>query len=377
MSDSKLPRLRLPINPSIENLKKQAKRLMRKESALTLQQAQHQLAAQYGCKHWVELLHMVETSNRGATQKIDVRHDVEPLPDASNRSDLAAVKNILEKGSFTQHDLDQALARAVLNFKKRKEIAELLVEYGADPDGQYGGNYGPIVFVTGECHDPDGLQFLIDHGADVTFGPIETKYGLATPMIHTLGSYSRTSNERKHRCIDILLANGAMVPEEVTPPMLAIHRGDTKTLAELLKADPSLVKQTYPTMMSGNMDLRGGSLLHLAVEFCEKECVGTLLDHAADINIQAEIINGIGGQTPVFHTIATNYNAGADVLQYLVDRLGKQIDLSIRGTFRLSDSIQSLPITALEYAEQAIKDDVPEWRRSKQKEIDLLKSLVL
>src|SRR5262249_17709255 len=204
---------------------------------LSLQQAQHQLAIEHGCRNWVELTHVVETMSRGATERVNVRSEREPLPAAANRSDVEAVRRILRDGPFTQHDLDLALARAVLRFDERRAIAELLVAHGADPDGQYGSNYGPIVFVTGECLDRGGLQFLIAHAADVTFGPMMTKYGPATPMGHTLGSYSRGHNERKHRCIEILLKHGAVLPPEVTPAMFAIHRGDAGGLAELIGGD--------------------------------------------------------------------------------------------------------------------------------------------
>ena len=64
---------RLPVNPSIENLKKQAKRLAKEHPDLSLQQAQHRLAVQYACKNWDELSHVVETMSRGATQTVDVK----------------------------------------------------------------------------------------------------------------------------------------------------------------------------------------------------------------------------------------------------------------------------------------------------------------
>ena len=341
---------------------------MKSRSGLSLQQAQHQLATEYGCANWTELLHVVETMSRGATQLTEVKAEMEPLPAAANRNDLESIKHILRDEPFTQHDLDLALARSVLRFNERRAIAELLIEHGADPNGQYGSNYGPIVFVTGECVDPDGLQFLIDHGADVTFHAVATKYGGATPMSHTLGTYSRGCNDRKHRCIEILLKHGAIVPPEITPPMLAIHRGDAALLAESLERDPSLVSLRFPDMPYGNIALRGAGLIHLAVEFGEIECLDALLDHGADINLPAEVIDGIGGQTAIFHAIGTNNGAGIPVLEHLAQRVGKKIDLSIRATFRLYGEPQMNPMTPLEFAERAAGEDVPNWRRASAKE---------
>ena len=309
---------------------KTSQALAKIQPQLSLQQAQHQLALEYGGKNWDELLHIVETMSRGARQTENVKYKMEPLPAAANRGELDAVQKILRDGPFTQHDLDLALARAVLRFNERRAIAEILIEHGADPDGQYGSNYGPIIFVTGECLDPDGLQFLIDHGADVTFAPVATKYGGASPMSCTLSTYLRGHNDRKHRCIEILLKHGAKIPPEISPPMLAIHRGDAKSLTNLLDRDPSLVSRTFTSMPYGNIDLRGATLLHMAIEFGEIECTDVLLNRGASINQPAEAIDNIGGQSPIFHAIATNQNAGLAVLEHLLKRGDQRIDLSIR-----------------------------------------------
>jgi len=369
------PRKRLPVNPSLENLKKQAKRLAKSRPDLSLQQAQHQLALDYGCANWTELSRVVETMSRGATEATSGKHDMEPLPAAANRNDLDAVRRILSNGPFTRHDLDLALARSVLRFSERKAIAEALIDAGADPDGQYGANYGPIVFVTGECLDPDGLQFLIDHGADVTFPAVVTKNGGATPMSYVLGAYMRGANERKHRCIDILLRHGAAVPSEVTAPMLAIHRGDAAALAGCIDRDSSLLARRFPDMPYGNIGLRGAGLLHLATEFDELACIDVLLDRGADVNLRAVVIENVGGQSPIFHAIATIHGAGIPTLEHLVRRAGRRIDMSIRATFRLFGEAQAAPVTPLEYAESSSAPDVPDWRRAGERELKLLKSM--
>src|SRR5207247_2142112 len=162
--------------------------------------------------------------------------------------------------------LDLALARAVGNFNKGRAVAELLIEHGADPDGQYGSNYGPIVFVPCETLDPDGIQFLIDHGADVTFKPIDTKYGPASPL---------------------------------------------------------------------NGELRGATLLHMAIEFGEIEIAELLLDRGANINARSKITDGIGGQTPIFHAIASPQpDWYIRPLEFILKENSNWVDLSIKGTFK-------------------------------------------
>jgi ankyrin repeat protein len=252
-----------------------------------------------------------------------VKDQMQPLPTAANASDLPKVQSILASGEFTQHDLDLALARAVLRFKERAEIARVLLDHGANPDGQYGSNYGPIIFVTGETLDSGGLQFLIDAGADVTFAPIETKYGRQCPMSYFLGSGVRGKNADKHRGIEILLQNDAFVPPEITPAMMAIHRGDVKLLGKLLDENPSLVSQRFAEMPYGNISLRGATLLHAAVEFDELECCTELLQRGACADATAEVVDGKGGQTPVFHAV---FNARHNMLMKLLES-GAELDI--------------------------------------------------
>jgi len=367
-------RKRLPINPSSEHLRKQAKRLATSATG-TLAEVQRDLAREYGCDTWAELMRMVETMSRGADQLEGGHSAMEELPAAANRNDLARVRALLAQGGFTQHDLDLALARSVLSFAQRREIAELLLAHGADPDGQYGANYGPIVLVTGECLDPDGLAFLLQHGADVGFPPLPSKYGPTSPMIATLGTYARGANERKHRCIDLLLAHGAPVPSGITSEMLAIHRGDSTTLAGLLDRDPDLVNQRFPEMPYGNIRLAGGTLLHLAVEFGELSCVEVLLAHGADINARAMVVDGLGGQPPLVHAIATIHAAGLPVLEHLLRRAGRWIDREARSRFVLFGEPIPQPMTPLEYATWAATESIPAFRRTTAAEFTLLRGL--
>lgn len=375
------PRKRLPVNPSLEHLQKQAKRFVRQNPALKLAAAQLTLARDYGCKNWGELAHMVETMSRGADQTFSVSRESESLPKASRAVDIDLIRNTLSAGRFTRHDLDAGLAHALwygdaATWPKRKAIADLLLEHGADPDGQYGSAYGPIVFGTGECISVEGLETLIEAGADITSAPLQTKYGLHCPMSHILGTYIRGRNDAKHRYIDLLLQHGAYVPPEVTDPILAIHRGQATELGQLIENKPELVNQHFRDMPYGNMILRGATLLHCAVEFGEPECIVELLKRGADINARAEIIDGIGGQTPLFHAIATNQGDSFSTLEFLVRNVSKDIDPSVRATWHRPGEVQSKPMTPLEYAEYASREEEPKWKRATKDEVALLRELV-
>ena len=331
MSASDSPRKRLPVRPSAEHLKKQAKRSAKADN-VPLAKAQHRLAGEYGCRDWAELMRVVETMNRGGDQLADVKRDVEPLPAAVRKRDVGLVRRLLDAGGFTQHDLDAALAHAAWYggdapdvLAVRKQLFDLLLAHGADPDGQYGSAYGPIVFGTGECQSPDGLQWLIDAGCDVAAPPVDTKYGRLCVLDHWLGTYVRGSdNARKRRGIDLLLAGGAYVPSAVTPAVLAVHRDDAARLGELIDADPSLVHRRFDDLPYGDVALRGVTLLHYAAQFGPTACARLLLDRGAHVN-------GMGGDgsTPL-HAAAGNGPIGMVELllrhgarEWLGDKAGK------------------------------------------------------
>lgn len=341
MSESQPSRKRLPIKPSEEHLRKQAKRWARLKS-IALHEAQHAVAREYGAASWPQLMHVVETMLRGADPLSATRYEMEALPKAANSTDLPRVRAILESGEFTQHDLDLALARSVLRFKERGSIARLLLDHGADPDGQYGSDYGPIVFVTGECLDPDGLQFLIDAGADVTFAPIQTKYGLQCPLSYWLGTYVRGRTDAKRRGIDLLLARGAFVPTEVTPAVLAIHRDDVAWLRDELSRDPGLHEREFESLPY--LDLKHLTLLHYACEFEAIACADALL--RADANPRRHADRAI---TPLHLAARNGPRALVELLirhnakTWLADHEGKSpIDYARDGVAPDKDSIVHL-----------------------------------
>jgi len=390
------PRKRLPVQPSIEHLKKQAKRRAKSDS-IALAEAQHRLAGEYGCRNWAELLHVVETMRRGSDQLSNVKATIEPLPAAVRTRDVPAVRRILESGEFTPHDLDKGLAHAAWYggdapdvLAARKTLFDLLLDAGADPDGQYGSAYGPIVFGTGECQSPEGLQWLIDAGADVAFARVETKYGHVCPMDTWLGGYGRGHNAQKHAGIELLLRHNAFVPPEVSPPILAIHRGDAAELGRLIDADRTLLRRTFADMPYGNIELRGATLLHCAVEFGEIDCIEAILARYRgwgdlDLNSKADVIDGVGGQTPIYHAIHSSAHANFYTLEHLVRHHGRRIDMGVRATWRGTagwairdfDPTRT-PLTPMEYAQIAARDIDPKHAHfypKLQETIDLLRPL--
>jgi ankyrin repeat protein len=128
-------------------------------------------------------------------------------------------------------------------------------------------------------------------------------------------------------------------------------------------------------MPYGNISLLGATLLHCAVEFGENACIDELLKRNANINARSEIIDGVGGQTPIFHAIATNAAANLHTLEFLAQRAGAAIDMSIQATFRLFDKPQPHPITPMEFAESSLGTSNPNRHIRGEVELALLREL--
>lgn len=344
----------LPSRPNIDHLRSTAKRhldeLRKIDPEAKLHTTQLQLAREYGFPSWRALKAYVDAV---LAPSDDWRTRPESLPEAADRKDIERVRELLQKPDVAQHDLDLALARGLCGQGDdstrdvRFAIADLLIDAGANPNGQYGGNYGPIVFAICEGLDADALEYLIAHGADVSFGPISTKYGMQTPMSHTF-TYVRGRNAAKHRCVELLIQQGAVYQES---PALCIHRGDVAGLRDEIQMDPGLLHQCFSEWNGiGNLNLGGATLLHFAIEFGERDCVDLLLDAGADMNLKAEVFQGAGGQTPIFHAIQSWKGAHFSLLRHLVQREGDRIDWSAKAVLRLHGENELSEVSALDYA---------------------------
>ena len=59
-----------------------------------------------------------------------------------------------------------------------------------------------------------------------------------------------------------------------------------------------------------------------------------------------------------------------------MQNVGKDIDTSVRATWRRPGEVQSKPMTPLEYAETASREEEPKWKRATKHEVALLRELV-
>lgn len=285
-----------------------------------LSDAQLVIAREYGFARWSELklrikthpeAHILETAIRAdnrdevvrllrqnpALLHIPVRSGNwgPPMSHAANLGRLEIVQAVAQLGA---RDFQHAFDRAILQGKI--DCARWLHSNGARPEPG-------IIMGACETLNPAGVRFLAELDA-----PFTNRDGdRLAPLALVLGTYSRNP-AGKHEVLDIFAAHGYSLPDT---PMMAFHRGDTARLKDFLR-DPALVQRRFagdeifpPELgcresgMCGT-PLEGAALLHLAIEYDEREIFDLLVAHGADVNARATVdSNGFGGQTPLFNAI--------------------------------------------------------------------------
>ena len=174
-----------------------------------------------------------------------------------------------------------------------------------------------------------------------------------TALDYLLGTYVRDP-EVLSACIEILLRFGGKSKYEF-PAILAVVRGRIAEVAALLDENPDLLHQRFPGLDFGTtagrmLTLRGGTLLHVAVEFQNIDAVQLLLDRGADVNAPAMVDEaGTGGQTPIFHAATQTGDAGLPVVQLLVERgANLRVRAKVAGHYEAPGEV--MECTPLEYA---------------------------
>ena len=171
-----------------------------------------------------------------------------------------------------------------------------------------------------ETHSPTEIEQCIANGIDVN-----ELIGGQAPIELLIGMYLRS--ERFSACIEVLLAAGTQYDD---PPLLAVLRGEADDLKRLLDDDASLAaaKHTLPHAFT---PLEGVTLLHICAEFNKVDCATALIAHGADVDARAATdTDGLGGQTPLFHTVNSHRNFAYPMLKFLLDN-GASVDVNLKG----------------------------------------------
>jgi hypothetical protein len=255
-----------------------------------------------------------------------------PMSHAANMGLLNMVKTIAALGA---KDFQHAFGRALLHGDI--ETAQWLYEHGA--------TFTPGI-IMGSCETLNeyGFGFLDDAGVSFT----NDKNDKLAPLAMVLETYSRNP-AGKHAILQRFRKRRYHWADS---PMMAFHCGDLDRLKIHLQHDPGLInrrfsyREIYPPELGCADDLRSGlhgtpidgtTLLHLSIDFDEREIFDWLLEQRADVNTTAIIDKeGFGGHTPLFNAIVSDaYVNGRQRDAYMVQRLlDLGADLSVRVNLR-------------------------------------------
>ena len=283
----------LPPRPNLEQLKKQAKLILKghhagraeileqiqehhprwrkasgatiRSARFTLSDAQLVIATEYGFESWPKLkAHVLLHQSGGSAEAV-----VKALRQAAGEGDLHRLGELLDAHPGLINERGGAGTRTALHsavFGAQEAAVKFLLERGADPNIRCEGDYAfPLHFAAEKLHFPI-IRLLIEHGAD----PIgEGDYHeLGVIGWATAWDYVRANRE----IVDYLLAHGAR-----HNIFSSVAMGEVEIIRELVgksRAD-----------LGRRMDLasRRRLPLHLAVVKRQMESAKSLLDFGADI----------------------------------------------------------------------------------------------
>lgn len=345
-----LPERRLPHNPDLNQLKRQAKELLRDmrsggpealaefaefhpervdPQAAKLADAQLVLARAYGAASWPRLVQScqvvdairkndIESVRRLVTQHPNLIHEdalVRPGGERSNWGPPMSHAANLGRGDIIKmlHDLgardhEHALGRAML--QGQIGTAKLIQELAGNPIAPEDALGGPA-YTLSEA----GTAFAFEIGARA----VDEAGQRLAPVDVVMETDSRKP-AAKHAILEMYAKHGLTYPD--TAPM-ALHRGRLDLLEEHLKADPGILnrqwawEEIYPPEMgchdevlaTHGTSLWGATLLHMCCDYDELEIARWLIAKGADVNAKAAVnAGGFGGHTPLFSTVVSQPN---------------------------------------------------------------------
>jgi hypothetical protein len=306
-----------------------------------LSDAQLVIAREYGFARWAVLKQRVEGNSLAHALDAAIRADdrdaavrliqMQPAmlhvpvvsgnwgPPMSHAANMGRLEIIKAMAALGARDFQHAFDRATLQGKI--ECARWLLEHGAKV-------VPGIIMGVCETLNASGFRFLTELNA-----PFTDKSGnRLAPLALVLETYCRIP-KGKHEILEIFAQRGYDLPDT---PMLAFHRGDISQLEKHLRLDPHLIERTftrreiYPPECGCADDDRSGmhwtpihgtTLLHLAIDFREKEIFEWLLARGADVNARATIDHdGFGGHTPLFNAVLNGPWPEAATTRILLER---------------------------------------------------------
>jgi hypothetical protein len=342
-----MPPRELPLRPDLDQLKHQAKDLLRAihdrdphaiatlgahhpeqidPANAKLADAQLTLARKYGASSWPRLVQCCEIIDAIWRDDLDalrrvVSHNPHllhenalvrpsnwgpPMSYAANLGRDAMIRMLHDLGA---RDHRSAIDRATLQGKI--ETARMLHELAGAPRLPNDALGGPAYTLSAT-----GTALVFELGGRA----VDDAGNRLAPVAVVLETDSRKPNE-KHTILEMYVQHGVELPDT---PTMAVHRGRIDLLERHLHHDPALLRRTfsiheiYPSELGCSRDevlathgtpLNGATLLHMAIDYDEMEIARWLLAHGMDVDAPAAVdLDGFGGHTPLFATVVSQPN---------------------------------------------------------------------
>lgn len=373
-----MPVRHLPVRPDAEQLRHQAKDLLRGirsgdasagadlaefhprppvPDEAKLADAQLVLARSYEAPSWARLMQSCElvdaiwSDDVGTVRDLVAKHPHllrenalirnsnwgPPLTYAANLGRDRVIHALYELGA---RDLESALDRAAL--QGQIATARILHELLGRPRVHDDSLGGPAYTLSAS-----GTSMLFEMGARVRGDHGE----LLAPVGVVLETDSRKP-AAKHAILEMYVSHGLELPDT---PVMALHRGRIDLLERHLGRDPGLLARTftheeiYPSglgchdeiLATHGTPLAGATLLHMCVDYDETEIARWLIDRGMDVNARATVDpDGFGGHTALFATVVSqpnfwmNHNHLAQVAPFTELLLEHGAEVNVRASLR-------------------------------------------
>ena len=368
----------LPVRPDLEQLKHQAKDLLRDirrgdaaaveefkqnhpkpvpAGEVKLADAQLALARAYQAPSWARLVQACNLIDAIWNDDIVTVRDLvvkypnllhehagirnsnwgPPMSYAANLGRNEMIRMLHELGA---KDHLHALDRATLQSKI--DTAQLIYGLMGSPPPPEGALGGPAYTLS-----VSGTAFALGIGVPV----LDAAGKRLAPVDVVLETDSRNPSA-KHQILEMYAAHGLMFPDT---PVMALHRGRIDMLEEHLRRDSQLLTRTftheeiYPpdfgchdeVLATQGTPLAGTTLLHMCVDYDEFEIAKWLIEKGADINAKAAVdADGFGGHTALFATVVSqpnfwmNYQGREQTAPFTELLLAHGADPNIRASLR-------------------------------------------
>jgi len=341
-----MPNRKLPVRPNLDQLKHQAKDLLRAihagdPSAIADLQAHHHkkidpanvkladaqlvLARCYEAPSWprlvlacklidaiwrddIEALRAIVTKHPQLIHEsalITDRNWGLPMSYAANLGRDAIITMLYELGA---RDLEYALDRAALQSQVgTARLLHKLMGASPPPENALGGAAYTLSASGTALMFELGLQLRVENGKRIA------------PVDVVLETDSRKPAQ-KHEILEMYVKHGVELPD--TPPM-AVHRGRIDLLEKHLHRDPNLLTRTFTheeifppelgchdeILATCGTPLAGTTLLHMAVDYDEIEIARWLLAKGMNVDARAAVDSeDFGGHTALFATVVSQPN---------------------------------------------------------------------